>query len=79
MKPKKLNKKLSLNKTTIADIGNNVMSAARGGVATDNSCYITERCNTEFDTCTDPQLCQCTNMCTVLCPATWQIDCTIMP
>ncbi len=52
MKPKKLKRKLSLNKKTIADLSNGNMGLVLGGrPATSNICPITQ-CGCPTDTCT---------------------------
>lgn len=75
MKKKDLNKRLVLNKETVADLAKNEMNGLHAGNGTYESCYISLTCNTEFLLCTDPILCVCTKNCTRTCPATWQEWC----
>lgn len=64
MKPKKFNQKLKLNKSTVANLGNSEMQAAKGGIYT---CEHNTRCSVQM-WCSDPEsafaLCQPTAMCT---------------
>lgn len=64
MKPKKLNKKLALRKTTVAHLNNREMIGARGGIW---SCQVGTPCSIAV-WCSDPasdfDLCRPTAMCT---------------
>ncbi len=57
MKTKSLNKKLVLNKKTVADLDKNEMSTAKGGYG---DRYYTKplTCNTDDPVCTDFQYCE---------------------
>lgn len=55
MKTKKLNKKLVLNKTTVADLEGRDMNRVRGGTNSVIVCTPTQRCNTSLaDPCDCP-------------------------
>jgi hypothetical protein len=81
MKPKKVNKKLALNKKTIAHLGDDVLNGARGGVSLGTICCPDVRpsmtCvtpNTDYYTCV-AQTCDCTQWET--CGCTWLPTCGI--
>ena len=70
MKTKKFNKKLGLNKKTIADLNEPDMQSLRGGTQSYDTCGFTRiwECPTDF-TCTHPVMCKCTCLCTMPCAA----------
>lgn len=73
MKRRKINK-LSLNKSTVANLKGAEMNTARGGVWSYESCYFTEQCDTNFPECTELPLCECSRPCTMPCPLSWDPD-----
>ncbi len=60
MKTKSLNKKLVLNKKTVADLDKNEMSTAKGGWI---GPYTKRTCQTGFVNCTDPNWCERSSFC----------------
>ncbi len=68
MKTKKVRGKLSLTKSTIANLADHELNGARGGALTVDSCFFSRECDTNFAECTNPDWCQCTDMCTYTCP-----------
>ncbi len=75
MKPKKLNKKLSLNKKTVADLNVSEMGHLKGGCldtdirksgcVTDNTCMI-ETCPTDCGASCGVTICTCISFCTIV-------------
>jgi hypothetical protein len=72
MKPKKVEKKLFLNKKTVADLNNRQMTHLRGGIATGDTvevccytktCHCTDSCNTCYTDC-DQDSCEICTLCT---------------
>lgn len=74
MNPKKANKKLVLNKNTVANLANKDMSYLKGGAQTIDTCRDSFRCDTIFFDCTG-LICECTFLCTMTCPPTLDIAC----
>ena len=76
MKTKKLNKKLELNKKTIVNLMDGEINSIRAGVYPSiDSCAATHDCPTDYGLCTDPELCECSALCTWPCPITKVMPC----
>ncbi len=75
MNNKKLKKKLTLRKETVANLRSDELRALRGGIDTIDTCYISKICATNEPLCTDPQMCVCSRICTMMCPFTMGPEC----
>ena len=75
MNTKKMTKKLTLRKETVANLRGDELKAVRGGIDTIDTCYFSKGCATDFALCTDPLICVCSNACTMVCPFTLGPEC----
>ena len=71
MKPKKVNKKLTFSKSTIADLNSKEVNDVRGGGTggqncSMKTCFLTE-CDTCIDTCPNSCFDTCINTCDYTC------------
>lgn len=64
-------KKLVLNKKTVAHLTRNDMNGALGGAETVYSCHISYGCLTVALCNSTAPGCECTDMCTMICPPTF--------
>lgn len=73
---KKINKKLTLNKKTVANLLDKEQNDIRAGAYNSiKTCRITDGCDTVHQICTDPILCVCSALCTIPCPLTFGYEC----